>query len=143
VSVARAPLSGAPVTDPPLYIPLLVLCQPYPPVYTTDGSVSSIRVVVVVPDVVLVGVVELGDALVLVEGVEVLVVVLVIGVLLVVVLVVGVLLVVDGVGGDAGVLPDVAVLAETEADAPVKSTMNVSIRVEQPNAVSAPSVPSQ
>jgi hypothetical protein len=102
-------------------------------VYTTDGSVSSIRVVVVVPDVVLVGVVELGDALVLVEGVEV----------LVVVLVVGVLLVVDGVGGDAGVLPDVAVLAETEADAPVKSTMNVSIRVEQPNAVSAPSVPSQ
>ena len=133
MSVARAPLSGAPVADPPLYIPLLVLCQPYPPVYTTDGSVSSIRVVVVVPDVVLVGVVELGDALVLVEGVEV----------LVVVLVVGVLLVVDGVGGDAGVLPDVAVLAETEADAPVKSTMNVSIRVEQPNAVSAPSVPSQ
>ena len=72
---------------------------------------SSIRVVVVVPDAVLVGVgeVEVEVALVLVEEVEGLVV----------------------------------VLAETEADAPVKSTMNVSMRVEQLNAVSAPSVPSQ
>jgi hypothetical protein len=33
--------------------------------------------------------------------------------------------------------------AVLEADALVKSTMNVSIRVEQPNDVSAPSVPSQ
>ena len=30
-----------------------------------------------------------------------------------------------------------------EADAPVRSTMNVSIRVEQPKDVSAPSAPSQ
>ena len=75
--------------------------------YTTDGSVSSIRVVVVVLDDVLV---------------------------------VGVLLVVEGVEGvDEGVV----LLAETDADAPVKSTMNVSMRVEQPNAVSAPRVPSQ
>ena len=38
---------------------------------------------------------------------------------------------------------EVALDETLEADAPARSTMNVSIRVEQPNDVSAPSVPSQ
>ena len=38
---------------------------------------------------------------------------------------------------------DVVLVDVLEADAPVKSTMNVSMRVEHPNDVSDPSVPSQ
>ena len=93
-----------------------------------------------VPDVLL-GVVDVPFAVVPVTGAGVGVGLELVGV------VVGVLvelLLVDVLVVEVLVDVDEDELDETlEADAPVRSTRNVSMRVEQPNDVSAPSFPSQ